>query len=65
MPQLLLNWTVQSKFVIASRTASLERHVSQVHSIICTYNISNVERCKYSGNFVKGLRGGKGIKTYF
>lgn len=32
--------------------------------VICTYNISDVERrYRDSGNFVKGLMGSKGIKT--
>lgn len=50
--------------MVASRTASLEKHVGKGHSVIFTYNVSDVERrCKYSGSFVKGLMGAKGIKT--
>lgn len=48
--------------MVALRTGSLEKDVSKGRSVICAY-ISDVERrYKYSGNFVKGLMGGRGNK---
>lgn len=49
--------------MVASRTASLEKHVSQGHSVICTYNISDVEkRGKLFWKLGEGSGGGKGNK---